>query len=71
MRIWAPTVLLFLFAVPAGRAADNMQAFPSAGEGMAHFITLGGAPHIIRYNSRLPIVIHVPDRRKKEQPCLN
>jgi len=25
------------------------------------FITIGGGPYIIRYNSRLPIVVYVPD----------
>jgi ecotin len=136
MKAWVTTVLLFLFAVPAGQAADNMKAFPAAGEGMvryvlqlpaqadetgfkvelivgktvetdagnryffggrieedtikgwgftrytvsrlgpmagtlmavdpdapkvARFITLGGAPFIIRYNSRLPVVVYVPE----------
>jgi ecotin len=129
-------VLLFLFAVPAGQAADNLKAFPPAEEGMvryvlqlprqadesafkvelivgktvevdernsyffggrieeetsqgwgftryqvrtlgplagtlmavdpdapkvARFITLGGDPYLIRYNSRLPIVVYVPE----------
>jgi ecotin len=135
-KAWATTVLLFLFAVPAGQATDNMKAFPPAEEGMvryvlqlprqadesafkvelivgktvqvdeqnryffggkieeetvegwgftrymvsklgpmagtlmavdpnapkvARFITLGGDPYIIRYNSRLPIVVYVPE----------
>ena len=134
-KAWATTVLLFLFAVPAGQAADNLKAFPPAEEGMvryvlhlpkqadesafkielmvgktvqvdeqnryffggkieaetikgwgftrykvsklgpmagtrmavdpnapkvARFITIGGEPYIIRYNSRLPIVVYVP-----------
>ncbi len=136
MKTWATAVLLFLLAVPAGLAADNMKAFPAAGEGMvrhvlqlpqqadesgfkvelivgktvetdagnryffagrieeeaikgwgfprytvsklgpmagtlmavdpdapkvARFITLGGTPYIIRYNSRLPVVVYVPE----------
>lgn len=136
MKTWATALLLFLFAVPASLAADNMKAFPPAGEGMvrhvlqlppqadesgfklelivgktvetdagnryffggrieeetikgwgfpryvvsklgpmagtlmavdpdapkvARFITLGGAPYIIRYNSRLPVVVYVPE----------
>ena len=135
-RAWAITVLLFLFAVPAGQAADNLKAFPPAEEGMvryvlqlprqadesafkvelivgktvqldeqnryffggkieeetvkgwgftrykvsklgpmagtrmavdpnapkvARFITIGGDPYFIRYNSRLPIVVYVPE----------
>ena len=136
IKAWVTTVLLFLFAVPAGQAADNMKAFPPAEKGMvryvlqlprqadesafkvelivgktvqvdernryffggkieeetiqgwgftrykvsklgpmagtlmavdpnapkvARFITLGGDPYIIRYNSRLPIVVYVPE----------
>jgi ecotin len=135
IKTLARAFLLFLFAVPAGLAADNMKAFPPAAEGMvrhvlqlpqqadesgfklelivgktvetdagnryffggrieeetikgwgfprytlaklgplagtlmavdpnapkvARFITLGGAPYIIRYNSRLPVVVYVP-----------
>ena len=135
-RAWATTVMLFLMAVPAGQAADNLKAFPPAEEGMvryvlqlprqadesafkvelivgktvqvdeqnryffggkieaetikgwgftrykvsklgpmagtrmavdpnapkvARFITIGGDPYIIRYNSRLPIVVYVPE----------
>jgi len=25
------------------------------------FITLGGEPYLIRYNSKLPVVVYVPD----------
>ena len=28
---------------------------------VARFITIGGDPYIIRYNSRLPIVVYVPE----------
>jgi ecotin len=136
IKAWVTTVMLFLFAVPAVQAADNMKAFPLAEEGMvryvlqlprqadestykvelivgktvqideqnsyffggkieeetiqgwgftrykvsklgpmagtlmavapnapkvARFITLGGDPYIIGYNSRLPIVVYVPE----------
>jgi ecotin len=136
IKAWVTTVLLFLFAVPAVQAADNMKAFPLAEEGMvryvlqltrqadesnfkveliagktvqvdeqnsyffggkieeetiqgwgftrykvsklgpmagtltavapnapkvARFITLGGDPYIICYNSRLPIVVYLPE----------
>jgi ecotin len=135
-KAWVTTVLLFLFAVPAGKAADNLKAFPPAEKGMvryvlhlpkqddestlkvelivgktvqadernryffggkieeetikgwgftrykvsklgtmagtlmaidpnvpkvARFITLGGDPFLIHYNSRLPIVVYVPE----------
>ena len=136
MKARVMLVLLFLFAARAGQAADNMKAFPPAGEGMvryvlqlpkqddesalkvelivgqtvqtdernsyffggkieaetiegwgftrymvsqlgpmagtlmaidpdapkvARFIPLGGDPYLIRYNSRLPIVVYVPE----------
>ena len=136
IKVWATAFLLFLFAVSAVQASDNMKAFPPAEEGMvryvlqlprqadesafkvelivgktvlvdernryfyggkieeetiegwgftlyklsklgplagtlmaenpnapkvARFITLGGDPCIIRYNSRLPIVVYVPE----------
>ncbi len=135
-RVWVTTVLMFLFAVPAGQAADNMKAFPPPEMGMVRyvlqlpkqedesafkveliigrtemvdernryffggkiqeepiagwgftryivsqlgpmagtriaidpnepkvnrFITLGGEPYLIRYNSRLPVVVYVPE----------
>lgn len=136
LKAWTTTVLLFLFAVPAVQAADNMKAFPPAEEGMvryvlqlpqqedesvfkvelivgktvqvdernryffggrieqetikgwgftrykvsklgpmagtrmavdpnapkvARFITLGGDSYIIGYNSRLPVVVYLPE----------
>lgn len=136
MKTWAITILLFLSAVPAGLAADNMKAFAAAGEGMvryvlqlpaqadesalkvelivgktvevdahnryffagrieeetiegwgftrykvsklgpmagtlmavdpdapkvARFVPLGGSPYLIRYNSRLPVVVYAPE----------
>jgi len=136
IKTWATTILLFLFAMPTGQAADNMKAFPPAEDGMvryvlqlprqadesahkvelivgktvqaeernryffggkieeetikgwgytrykvsslgpmagtlmavdpnapkvARFITLGGGPYLIRYNSRLPVVVYVPE----------
>ena len=136
IKAWATTVLLILFAVPVGRAADSMKAFPPAEDGIvryvlqvptqadesafkvelivgktvqvdernryffggkieeetikgwgftrymvrklgpmagtlmavdpnvpkvARFVTLGGGPYIIRYNSRLPVVVYVPE----------
>ena len=136
MKIWTKTALLFLFAVSPALAADNMEAFPPAGEGMARyvlhlpeladetdfkvelivgktveidaqnqyflvgdieaetipgwgftrylvrkvgplagtlmavdpeapkvarFVTLGGEPYLVRYNSRVPVVVYVPE----------
>ncbi|NJD33729.1 MAG: proteinase inhibitor I4 serpin [Betaproteobacteria bacterium] len=136
MKAWATAILLFLFALPIGLAADNLKAFPPPDAGMvryvlqlpqqadesafkvelivgktvetdagnryffggrieeetikgwgftrykvdqlgpmagtlmavdpnapkvARFVTLGGAPYLIRYNSRLPVVVYVPE----------
>jgi ecotin len=41
-------------------AGTLMAADPNAPK-VARFITLGGEPHLIRYNSRLPIVVYVPE----------
>jgi ecotin len=135
-KVWITTFLLFLFTASAGQAADDMNAFPPAEEGMiryvlhlprqddesalkvelivgktvetdernryffggkieeetikgwgftrykvsqlgpmagtlmaidpnvpkvARFITLGGDSYLIRYNSRLPLVVYVPE----------
>jgi len=136
MKVWMTAALMFLVAVSIAPAADNMQAFPPAGEGMvryvlhlperedesafkvelivgktveidaqnryflggrieaeaiegwgftryivrkigpmagtlmavdpnapkaARFVPLGGEPFLVRYNSRLPVVIYVPE----------
>jgi ecotin len=134
--VYSLTVLLFFSAMVSARAAENLKAFPSAGEGMVRhvlqlpeqedesaykvelivgrmvhvdagnryffggrieaetvkgwgfpcynvsalgqmagtlmaidpdapkvnrFITLGGEPYLIRYNSRLPVVVYAPE----------
>ncbi|MFZ5569920.1 MAG: ecotin [Thermodesulfobacteriota bacterium] len=41
-------------------AGTRMAVNPDAPK-VARFITLGGEPYIIRYNSRLPIVVYVPE----------
>jgi ecotin len=41
-------------------AGTRMAVDPDAPK-VARFITLGGEPYIIRYNSRLPIVVYVPE----------
>jgi len=38
LKTLASAFLLFLFAVPAGLAADNMKAFPPAAEGMVRHV---------------------------------
>ena len=41
-------------------AGTRMAIDPNAPK-VTRFITLGGEPYIIRYNSRLPIVVYVPE----------
>jgi ecotin len=136
MRTLAAAAMLFLGAAPAGRAADNLKAFPPAAAGMVRhvlqlpkqaeesayqveliagktvqvdavnryffagrieketvkgwgftlyrigalgpmagtlmavepnapkvdrFVALGGEPYLVRYNSRLPVVVYAPE----------
>lgn len=44
-----------------GPMAGTMMAVDPALPRVKRFITLGGDPFLIRYNSRLPIVIYVPE----------
>ena len=44
-----------------GPMAGTLMAVDPAAPKVARFISLGGAPYLIRYNSRLPIVIYVPE----------
>ncbi|MGD8209634.1 MAG: ecotin family protein [Desulfobacterales bacterium] len=44
-----------------GPMAGTLMAVDPDAPKVARFITLGGEPYIIRYNSRLPIVVYVPD----------
>ena len=36
--LFSATLLMLLFAVPPGQAADNMKAFPPAGAGMVRHV---------------------------------
>jgi ecotin len=44
-----------------GPMAGTLMAIDPNAPKVERFITLGGEPSIIRYNSRLPIVVYVPD----------
>ena len=44
-----------------GPMAGTLMAIDPNAPKVARFIALGGDPHIIRYNSRLPIVVYVPE----------
>jgi ecotin len=41
--------------------AGTLMAIDPNAPKVARFITLGGEPYVIRYNSRLPIVVYVPE----------
>ena len=44
-----------------GPMAGTLMAIDPGAPKVARFITLGGGPYLIRYNSRLPIVVYVPE----------
>ena len=44
-----------------GPMAGTLMAVDPNAPKVARFVTLGDAPHIIRYNSRLPVVVYVPE----------
>ena len=44
-----------------GPMAGTLMATDPAQPQVARFITLGGEPYLIRYNSKLPVVVYVPD----------
>ena len=44
-----------------GPMAGTLMAVDPNAPKLARFITLGGEPYLIRYNSRLPVVVYVPE----------
>lgn len=44
-----------------GPMAGTLMAVDPDAPKVARFIQLGGEPYLIRYNSRLPVVVYVPD----------
>ena len=44
-----------------GPMAGTMMAVDPNAPKVARFIRVGGAPNLIRYNSRLPVVVYVPE----------
>jgi len=44
-----------------GPMAGTLMAIDPNTPKVARFITLGGEPYFVRYNSRLPIVVYVPE----------
>ena len=43
-----------------GPMAGTLMAPPADAKNVERFVTLGGDPFLIRYNSRLPVVVYVP-----------
>lgn len=43
-----------------GPMAGTLMAFDPNTPRVNQFVSLGGGPHLLRYNSRLPIVVYVP-----------
>lgn len=44
-----------------GPMAGTMMAIDPTAPKVSRFITLGGEPYLVRYNSRLPIVVYAPE----------
>ena len=44
-----------------GPMAGTLMAVDPSAPKVSRFITLGGEPYLIRYNSRLPVVVYVPE----------
>jgi ecotin len=44
-----------------GPMAGTLMAVDPDAPRVDRFVTLGGAPYLIRYNSRLPVVVYVPE----------
>ncbi|HMO65578.1 MAG TPA: ecotin family protein [Verrucomicrobiota bacterium] len=44
-----------------GPQAGTLMAPPPGAKPVERFVTLGGEPHLLRYNSRLPLVVYVPE----------
>jgi ecotin len=51
----------FVVSAHGPMAGTQMAADPQVPK-VERFITLGGEPFLIRYNSRLPIVVYAPER---------
>jgi ecotin len=50
------------YVVPElGPMAGTLMAIDPNEPKVSRFVTLGGEPYLVRYNSRLPIVIYVPE----------
>jgi ecotin len=44
-----------------GPMAGTLMAPPPGAPQVDRFVTIGGEPYLVRYNSRLPLVVYVPE----------
>jgi ecotin len=51
----------FYSVAQVGPLAGTLMAVDPALPKVRRFITLGGEPYLVRYNSRLPVVVYAPD----------
>ena len=49
------------YNVETGELGSTMMAVPPDQPKVSTFVTLAGGPYLVRYNSRLPIVIYAPE----------
>lgn len=47
--------------VTVGQLASTLIAPPPGQPKVMKFVTVGGGPHLIRYNSKLPVVVYAPE----------
>ena len=57
VRGWGYT----LYRAEVGPLAGTLMAVDPAEPKVRRFVALGGEPYLLRYSSRLPIVVYVPD----------
>ncbi len=49
------------YIVTVGPAASTLIRVPLGKPPVKKFVTMGGEPHLIRYNSKLPVVVYAPE----------
>jgi ecotin len=49
------------FNVTTGPVMSTLIGVPPGKPRVKQFVTVGGGPHLIRYNSKLPIVVYAPE----------
>lgn len=49
------------YNVELGELGSTMMAVPPDQPKVKEFVTISGGPHLLRYNSRLPVVVYAPE----------